>query len=211
MKLKNKGMLMLVLLVFTAFSFAQQQLSASEQKSFTEKVKISAEETRSIISDFVQDKHISVLSDVVKSEGKMVLLMPDKIRWEYLTPTSNIAIFSGNKLYVNDDGKKNEFDLDGNKIFKSFNSLIINSIKGDMFDENQFEITYFDKSENYMVRFIPKEKRLKKLISAFELKFDKVSAVVEEVKLIESANDFTTIRFLNRKTNVEVKPSEFQQ
>ncbi|PKA83230.1 outer membrane lipoprotein-sorting protein [Ulvibacter sp. MAR_2010_11] len=191
-------------------AFGQEKLSLTEQKALQELVTANALTTRSILSDFEQTKHISVLENDITSKGKLVFNAPDKIRWEYKTPYKNVVIFKNNRLYVDDGTKKSDIDLSSNKMFKSLNSLIVNSIKGDMFDTNQFDISYFTSDKGYLVTFIPKEKRLHKFIASFELIFSEKNGEVSQIKLIEPNEDYTVIIFRNKKLNVEVSEALFK-
>ena len=190
--------------------FSQEKLTDAEQKIFKEKVQKTAQITKSIQSDFTQTKHLSVLNNAIVSEGLLIFKAPDLVKWEYTKPYKNIAIFKDDKLLVNNEGKKDEMDLSSNRMFRSLNTLIVNSIKGDMFDETQFEISYFKNGHDYLVKFIPKDKRLKKFIASFELKFDKDSAQVSEVKMMEPNEDFTLIVFKNKQLNATVSESVFK-
>lgn len=204
-------------ILFLAFGFlfvfqgiSQTELSSSEQTAFKNKVQKTAQNTETIVSDFLQTKHISVLDNVITSEGKLVFKAPNLVKWEYLKPYQNIAIFKDDQLLVNNEGKKQNIDLGANKMFRSLNSLIVNSIKGDMFDESQFDLEYFKFDDAFLVKFIPKDKRLKKFIAAFELKFSKTNAEVNEVKLTEPNDDYTLINFQNRQVNISVSDDEFR-
>ena len=199
--MKFKYYHILLLFVFNHSSInAQIELSTNEQKMFKTKVINKANSTQSMLSDFVQEKHLSIMDNTIVSEGKLVFKSQNLVRWEYTEPYKNIAIFKDDKLYVTNDGKKDTLNLKSNKLFKSLNSLIVNSIKGDMFDDKQFDISYFKTDTGYLVEFIPKEKKLRRFIAKFELKFSKSSAEVEEVKLIEPNEDFTRIIFKNKQS-----------
>ena len=188
----------------------QEKLSGIEQKTLQDKVAAAALKTNTIQSNFEQIKFLSVLDTDIVSKGKLVFKAPDNIRWEYTEPYQNKVVFKENRLFVDDAGKKNNIDLSSNTVFKSLNSLIVNSIKGDMFDTSQFDISYFKNSKGYLVRFIPKDKRLHKFIDSFELIFSEENAEVSQIKLIEPNNDFTIIIFREKQVNTEVADSVFK-
>jgi len=191
--------------------FSQTQLSAEEQQAFKAKVEATAKNTKTIVSDFVQTKHLSVLDNDIVSKGRLVFESPNNILWAYSAPLPYQVIFKDNKLFVDNQGEKDVINLDSNKLFKSFNNLVVNSIKGNMFDEAQFDIAYFKAESGARVKFIPKERRLRNYIAAFELTFSETSAQVEQVKLIEPNEDYTKIVFKNRKMNVQVDSALFDQ
>lgn len=188
---------------------AQVPLNIDEQNTFKNKVISTANKTKSILSDFTQEKHLSIMENTLVSKGILTFQSPNLVKWEYTEPYQNIATFKADKLYVTNEGKRDTLNLSSNKLFKSLNRLIVNSIKGDMFDEKQFDIFYFKTNEKFLVKFIPKEKKLKRFIARFELTFSKTSAEVEQIKLVESNDDFTLITFQNKQLNVAIQKSNF--
>jgi outer membrane lipoprotein-sorting protein len=210
--MKNRPFILLFAfaVIFGFRGISQSKLSASEQKEFKAKVQKTARNTQTIVSDFTQTKHLSVLDNDISSEGKLVFKAPNLVKWEYLKPYRNSAIFKDDQLLVTNAGKKDKVDLSSNKLFRSLNSLIINSIKGDMFDNSQFDLAYFKSDVGYLVQFVPKDKRMKKFIASFELKFSNATAEVKEVKLIEPNDDYTLITFQNRKVNTKVSEAAFE-
>lgn len=209
MKNRNYLLFFTLTLIFGFSGFSQTKLTAPEQKEFKAKVQETAQNTKTIISDFTQTKHLFVLDNVITAEGKLVFKAPDLVRWEYVKPYLNVAIFKDDQLLVNNEGKRQNIDLGSNKMFRSLNSLIVNSIKGDMFDETEFDIDYFRFDGGYLVKFVPKDKRMAKFIASFELKFSKATAEVNAVKLIEPNDDYTLITFDNRKVNAVVSEDLF--
>ena len=94
-------------------------------------------------------------------------------------------------------------------MFKGLNSLITNSVKGNMFDDNAFEITYFKVDDFYLVKFIPKDENMLQFIAKFELKFDIKTSDVVEVKMIEPSEDYTKIVFKNKIRNTTLDEAVF--
>lgn len=200
----------LIIISFSVFSKAQESsMTELEATDLKNKVMEKSISTISIISDFEQLKHLDFLSNDIKSKGRLVYKTPDLIKWVYLEPFEYSAIFKGDKLYINDSGKKSDVDLASSKTFKSLNNLIVKSVKGDMFDEGQFKISYAENPSFYIVSFIPYDKTMNSLVKEFIIKFDKISLDVIEVKMKESSEDYTLLKFLNQRLNVSVPDSEF--
>ncbi len=186
---------------------AQKPLSKEEASTFKKAVIKTANTTKSIVSNFEQYKHLSFLTNDIKTEGKLVFKSPNLIKWEYTNPYKYTAIFKEDKLFINDDGDKSDIDVGSNKMFKTFNKLIINSVKGNMFNEKEFAISYFKVDNSYMVKFVPKDKNMHQFIASFELTFDIKTADVVKVKMIEPSEDYTEIIFKNKQRNTTI-PNE---
>jgi len=191
-------------------SVAQEKsMSKSEIQTFKENVKASAKSTTTIKSDFTQYKHLDILSNDIETNGHMVFKSPNLVKWQYTKPFSYSVIFKEDQLLINDDGTKSNVDIGSSKLFKNLNELIISSIKGDMFIENDFNISYLKSNTYYKATFIPKEKAISNYIAQFELLFDKTNAQVFEVKMIEPSQDYTRIVFKNRVLNTPVSNAVF--
>ena len=207
---RKNSLITLIALLVSFFTIAQEvDMSVSASNDLKKRVVKKSEETTSIISDFEQFKHLDFLSDDIKSTGKLTYKSPSSIKWEYKVPFVYSAVFKNNKLYINDDGVKSKVNLDANKTFKSLNNLIVKSVRGDMFDEEKFEISYFENSTTYIVHFKSLDKALKKMISEFVLTFDKENLNVIQVKMIESSDDFTLLKFKNLQLNQSVPDAVF--
>ncbi|PWK20721.1 LolA family protein [Xanthomarina spongicola] len=192
--------LVYLFLFLTVSIQSQTQMSASEAQALKTLVKEQALTTKTISSNFTQYKHLDFLSNDIVTKGKLAFKTPDLVKWEYTEPYKYTVLFKNETLFINDEGKKNEVDMGSNKLFKQLNSLIINSIKGDMFDDEAFDITYFKTDKNSQVHFIPKDKKSSKYIDAFHITFNTKGDVIE-VKMIEPSGDFTKIVFSNKELN----------
>ena len=93
-------------------------------------------------------------------------------------------------------------------MFKQLNKLIINSVKGDMFDDAEFNIDYFNLGNYSLVHFSPKDKKFAKYIKTFHITFNEKGDVVE-VKMIEPSEDYTKIVFTNKVLNQTIDETVF--
>lgn len=185
-------------------------MTVAEAEALKALVKEQAEITQTIISDFTQYKHLDFLSNDIKSEGNMAFKAPDMVKWEYTKPFAYSIMFKDQKLFINDDGNKSNMDVGGNKIFEQLNHLITASIRGDMFDDSQFEIDYFKLEGNNLVHFRPTDAEFAEFIKTFHLTFNTLGEVVG-VKMVEPSGDYTQIVFSNRKTNQPLTDADFTQ
>lgn len=189
------------LLLFSVFALsAQTKMSDVEAQALETKVKNLAASIETITSDFTQYKHLDFLSNDIESTGKLSFKTPNMVKWEYVKPYAYSVLFKNETLYVNNEGDKSNVALGSNKLFKQLNKLIADSIKGDMFDSNEFNISYFKNKADSEVHFSPKDASFSKYIKAFHLTFNERGEVIE-VKMVEPSNDYTQIVFSNRKVN----------
>lgn len=198
---------------FILWSFSalgqEQKLSTVEITTFKSEVMQQSEKIKSLKTDFVQYKHLSFLSNEIETSGNMVFQAPDLLNWKYTKPYQYSIVFRKGKIHINDQGNKSSFDASGNKMFEKINKLIVGSVSGNMFDDNEFSISYYKNKTHYIAKFVPKSKELKKVIEEVELYFPFDKLVVSEVKLNESSGDYTKIVFKNQQLNAKVSPTDF--
>lgn len=202
--------LQIFFILWSFSSLAQEQkLSTAEIASFKKEVMQQSEKIKSLKTDFIQYKHLSFLSREIETSGKMVFQVPDLLNWRYTQPYQYSIVFKNGKIHINDQGNKSSFDASSNKMFEKINKLIVGSVSGNMFDDNEFSISYYKNKTHYIARFIPKAKDLKQVIEEVELYFPFDKMMVSEVKLNESSGDYTKIIFKNQQLNAKISPSDF--
>lgn len=205
---REKIVLGILFLLFFSNLNAQTKMSSVEAAQLKALVKKQAAVTKTVTSDFVQYKHLDFLENDIKSSGKLAFKAPSTVKWQYTAPFEYSALFKDKTLYINDNGNKNSMDLGSNKIFKQLNQLITASIKGDMFTDTEFTISYFKKGFLNEVHFIPKDERFSEFIKAFHIIFS-AKGEVQEVKMIEPSDDYTQIIFSNRIANKSIPNAVF--
>ena len=205
--MKIKFML-LFLCSLTVFS-QEQKMSASEIANFKATIEKESKTIKSIKTDFVQYKHMDFLSKDIETSGKMSFKAPNLLNWQYTKPYQYSIVFKNNKVFINDQGKKNTIDAGGSKMFEKINKMIVGSVSGNMFDDKEFAISYFKTKDFYITKLTPRTKDITKFISQIDLYFPLNDVTVSEVKLIEPSGDYTKIIFKKKLLNVKIDDSVF--
>ena len=177
---------------------------------FKDKLSEVSKTTKTIESDFIQEKKLSVLSKNIISKGHFCFKKENNIRWEYLQPYEYLIIISNNKFFIKDKDNKKEFAAQSNKVFKEMNNFIVDCIRGNILNhEKDYKIEYFENDNLYFVKLIPVQNKMKEILNEIQIFFDKNNLSVSKVKLLESEGDYTIIEFQNKKFNVEIPNEKF--
>jgi len=168
-----------------------------------------ASKITTIKSLFVQEKHLSFLTEPIKSEGLFRYKKENQLRWEYTRPFQYLILFNGDKIIIKSQKKTNEFDAGSNAIFKQINDLMLGSVKGDLGKNKDFSMSLKESPNQYQLILKPQNEALKAYISEVEIYFEKSDLAVSTIKIIESTGDYTKIIFKDRKFNEAIDENTF--
>jgi len=179
-------------------------------EAFKGKLAVMSASTQTIVSDFVQEKSLIVLSEKIFSKGQFLFKKPDNIRWEYTEPYKYLIIISNNKLYTRDDKNQKQYDIQSSAMFQEMNRFISGCVQGDILkNDKDYIITYFEGSKSYFVKLIPRDEKMKQMLNEVQICFDRNDLTVSSLKMVESREDYTRINFINRKLNIEIPLEKF--
>ena len=202
----------IVFLAIALFSFQTgdgQFATMKDKSSFLQGIERMATSTKTIKADFKQEKYLNILANKIDSEGKIYFKKPNLLRWEYNQPFEYVIILNGKEIIIKDQGNVNSFDIGSSQGFKQINELIINSVQGNVLDEERFNIEYLENKSLYLAKLTPKEEQLKNFLKGIDIYFDKEDYSVERVKLIEPGDDYTLITFENKRMNEDIVDEKF--
>lgn len=208
MYMKTKIFILLAFFHLTIFA-QESKMSNVEIENFKKDIIADSKKVQTLTADFTQYKVMSFLDKPIVSKGKLYLQNPKAMRWNYTQPIDYNVIFNNGKIYINDEGKKSSVDLQGNKKFEKLNQLIVGSVSGNLFDTNDFIITFVKTDKSRIAKLQPKIKDVKKYIKEIQLTFYSGQSTVTEVKLIEPSDDYTKILFTNKSLNKTIDASVF--
>ncbi len=174
-----------------------------------QKVDEVSQQTESISTEFIQEKSLSFLNEKIISNGMLLFKKPDKLRLEYIKPFNYLLIMNGGELLIRNDDNEVKMNLESSKMFGEINDLIISSIQGAVLNMPETTTSFFENNASFFISLEPEQEELKKYIKAIELFISKEDNTVTELKVIELSDDYTLIKFLNKKINEEIPDERF--
>ncbi len=209
--MKKNILIFIIVLISTIFAKSQTKDFKLIQNTYKIQNKIEevAKSTNTIKSDFLQEKYMDFLEEKITSRGKFFYKKENKIRWEYTKPYNYLILINGDKITIKDNEKENHYDAKSSELFKKINDLIVSTVKGNILKNPDFTVTLYQNSKFYMVILVPKEKQMLDYLSKIEIYFYKSNYSVNRFVMYESATDYTSIVFINKKVNEKIPDSNF--
>jgi len=82
-------------------------------------------------------------------------------------------------------------------------------VQGKVAQEERFALEALENDQHFLVRMEPRDEGMRGVISNMEVYFLKNDLQVDQVIIREGENDFTLIRFIERKINESIPDSVF--
>ena len=207
---KIKFLFTFLLFFVTGLSAQTPALPMKDIAGFKEHLTNMTDKVHTIESDFVQEKNLSVLSDIIISKGHFCYKKDNNIRWEYLQPYQYLIIISSNKIFIKQDKNQKQYDIQSNKMFQEMNKFISGCIQGDILrNEQEYRVGYFEDDKNYFVSLVPKAEAMRKMLNEVQIWFSRNDFTVSRIKMVESGGDYTKIDFNNKKLNTDIPIEKF--
>ncbi|MBS1619545.1 MAG: outer membrane lipoprotein carrier protein LolA [Bacteroidetes bacterium] len=206
--MKNSLLLFLLSFAFAstyAQSFAPVKDEAAVRKKFAEV----SQATKSIRSDFTQEKNLSMLAEKVESRGVFYFKKPNMVRLEYTKPFKYLLIMSNGKATIKDDAKTTQMDMHKTKIFQQVNGLIVDCVQGSALNNSNFQVKISESTTQLRMDMKPLAKGLKEFFSDIIIFIDKTDYSVNKMQMNELSGDNTVITFSNKKINGDIPDAVF--
>ena len=133
---------------------------------------------------FVQTRHSEMLTKDLRSEGRMVLSSPDRIRWEVLKPYPSVFVSSGELAFA---GRRFRMPTE-----KDFSATVL-------------------EGEDFAVKLVPVRRDLKSVFREIIVHADKQSLLVRSALLVTPDGDWTLLEFKDLVANRPVDPKLFEK
>lgn len=163
---------------------------------------------QTIKADFVQEKHLSILSKPFISKGVFYYQAPDSLRWEYTSPVRSILLMHKGKMrrYA-ETGKglieDSRMDPKGMQIILQEIALWLG---GHFSDDPAFDAALKD---GRRIVLTPKEKGFSKMIEHIDLMLSDTPGIIKSVEIYEGPDSYTKLEFLNTEINKKIEEARF--
>jgi outer membrane lipoprotein-sorting protein len=185
---------------------------SKDVQTILKRIRDRANEVQTISSEFVQEKHLSMLKDIAVSKGVFYFERPDRLRWESITPDQIGFAVMGEKgiKWRGKTENKLHFQLDSDPVIKYFTHQVFAWIQGDyLWLKEHYRINVLSPKPAIMV-LDPITDQEKKILNRIKISFSFDDRFIRSVEIHETDGDLTRIRFVNPKINIPLNPDLFQ-
>lgn len=167
-----------------------------------------------LLTRFVQERHLSLFSEPLRSEGFLCFQRPGRLRWETISPYKSILVSDGSGVAQFEwaDGKWKKLDIGLGAALQNVVSQIVGVMDGRFAaDRRGYSSSVTRDSEGYVVRLVPQNATVRRMMAAIEVHMAADLKGTRRVVLRETGGDFTDIRFSEQVANVVMPPRTFDR
>jgi len=166
---------------------------------------------KSLKTAFIQEKHLSIFSDVIKAKGLCLFKAPDLVRFEINEPFHSVFIAQHKKVakYELLRDKWQKLDIPGRDRILMVTKQIAAWLQGKFRDQNGIYNISATVGQDTIVILTPKDKRFRENISAIELTLAENKKHISSVNLLEPGGDFTIMKFFDQQRDIELSDEIF--
>lgn len=192
---------LLLLFLFAGMLSAQTLTPLADPGDFLKKIKQVSSATNTLKADFTEEKYASYLKEPQKSSGTFYYKKDNKLRWEKNKPSMYILLMDGDKVRLKENNQeKNVAAMNG--MIGRIRDLMISLVRGDFRNNKAFTPVYFQTQNTYVVKLVPKNKKLAKIFDHIQLSISKESMRLKEIVFMEKTGDKSIMKFYNDSVNL---------
>lgn len=180
-------------------------------QALVDRVRHEQQKLKTLEARFVQQQESSLLAEPEESSGVFSYAAPDRVRWEYQSPTPITVVIRGDEMTTwYKDLKRAETLKIGrysNQVFKYLGA------SGSLDTLLQYFVVKLAlpkaKGEPYRLELIPKYPRIKKRLQTMTLWVDAELFFPSRLKYVEADGDVTEYQFTDLKMNPRIPEDRF--
>jgi outer membrane lipoprotein-sorting protein len=166
---------------------------------------------KSLKTDFIQEKHLSVFSDVISAKGTCLFKHPDMVRFEINEPFQSVLITKRKEVvkYEFSRGKWQKLKLPSRDLVLMVTGQIAMWLQGRFRDKNSIYDISATAGTPATIILTPRQKDFRRYFSAIELSLAEKQKHIKSVKIVEATGDFTVMKFQNQQRDIELPDEIF--
>jgi outer membrane lipoprotein-sorting protein len=161
--------------------------------------------------DFIQEKHMSMLDNILISTGRLYYKRNNRLRLEINQPAASGFAVNGDqaKRWESDPGSSQTFKVNQIPFIKIFTDQVFTWARADFQNlKKRYHIKVIADSPIQLM-LLPISSQEKKYLDHLQISFAADASYVNEVEVHEPDGDFTRIRFSNIQLNKPLHDSLF--
>ncbi|UYQ93890.1 outer membrane lipoprotein carrier protein LolA [Chitinophaga horti] len=178
-------------------------------EQFKQQFAKTAQQTKSIKSDFVQEKNLSLLSEKITSKGKFWFKKEDKVKMEYQQPSYYLVVINGKDIKTKDNKKEQRISAKSSKVFQQVSRITADCVQGNVLNNAGFSTKVFENAQYFQLEMTPVSKGIKEYFRKIVLWVDKKDYSVTKMQMQEQSGDDTLMTFVNKEVNVNIPDEVF--
>ncbi len=189
---------------------ASETQSNDTLAAFIQEIQEASNRVTSFRCEFSQEKRLSMFNGPVNFEGELVVVRPDKLRWEFRSPVPSVLIFNGTRgVRCSDQAKPVRFQLENDPVMRAVADQLRLWLGGDYRNlESNYTLL---KQEPATLVVKPQNPSEEKYISLIKIFFDEESLQPHRVEISEPGGDQTIIAFQRPIINSYLPDSLFNE
>ena len=179
-----------------------------------EQISQATSQAQTIFTKFVQERHLSLFTEPLRSEGFLCFQKPGRIRWETTAPYKSILVSDGAGVaqFEWSDEKWKKLELGLGAALQNVVSQIAGIMEGRFAsDPRNYTATATNCGDALIITLIPKNEAMRKMMAAIEVHLAADLKATRRVILRENGGDYTDIQFSEQVVNRELPPKTFDR
>jgi len=171
-----------------------------------------AAQTRSLTSDFVQEKQLAIFAEKLVSKGRFAYQQPDRLRWELLTPMASGFVLRAGKgeRWNGLSRERSDFSVANDPIMGMIAQQLLAWARVDLdWLQSRYRMELLAESP-VRLRLVPLDQGEASFIKELQILFAEDRSHVAEVLLLEQGGDSTLLRFSNVQLNTPLSAAIFE-
>jgi len=190
---------------------APRSLSGEEVAELLKRLETRLQSTSSLRADFIQEKHMSIFTDVLTARGTLLFERPNAVRFEMIEPFRSVLVARGRAVakYECVEGRWEKLDPAAASAMKAVTDQMILWHGGSLQEQKGAYDIGAVRAEHTTIVLTPRDREVREYIGAVELTLDEEESYFQCVTIRESGGDYTCMRFARPARNLSIPKAVF--